>query len=157
MRSAKRRRWTTARSASTTSTSTSRTDHSRPSGSGTKMTTTWDSESSTPSLRFYEDLRRCNRTELYQLCKRAGLNPRPGATHEELCELLRGDRAPSTETNEIDLWRPGLKGFVQQRCAVLQPQLTCPIRQNIDACKGCLDTQVVTCVVEQRTQEPLIQ
>jgi hypothetical protein len=75
----------------------------------------------------------------------------------ELVELLLGDREPPKETNEIDLWRSGLKGFVQERWTTLQPQLTCPIRANIDACHGCLDTQVVTCVVEQGKNEPLIQ
>jgi hypothetical protein len=64
---------------------------------------------------------------------------------------------PSKETNEIDLWRSGIKGFVQQMWAKLQPQITCPIRSNIDACHGCLDAQVVTCVVEQKKNEPLIQ
>jgi len=63
----------------------------------------------------------------------------------------------SDVTDEIDLWRSGLKGFVQEHWSVLQPQLTCPIRKDIDACKGCLDVQVVSCVVEQQECEPLIQ
>jgi hypothetical protein len=86
-----------------------------------------------------------------------GLNPPPSASRRELCDLLLGFTESSTTESEIDLWRKGLKGFVKERWQTLQPQLTCPIRHDIDACKGCLDTQVVTCVVEQRHYEPFIQ
>lgn len=71
--------------------------------------------------------------------------------------MLLGELEAPQGINDIDLWRRGLKGFVHERWAVLQPQLTCPIRRDINACTGCLDTQVVTCVVEQRDNEPLIQ
>lgn len=70
---------------------------------------------------------------------------------------LLGDLEQSGETHNIDMWRAGLKGFVEERWHVLQPQLTCPIRKDINACRGCLDTQVVTCLVEQRENEQLIQ
>ncbi len=122
------------------------------------LTTLSDSSSSSePFQRLWESLRKCNRTELYQLCKRAGLHPPTGATHTELAQYLLGEREVPQETNEIDLWRRGLKGFVEEKWAILQPQLTCPIRRDINACHGCLDAQVITCVVEQRTQETLIQ
>lgn len=71
--------------------------------------------------------------------------------------LLWGTKQGGTEPTSIDLWRRGLKGFVEDNKSVLQPQLVCPIRDDINACQGCLDTQVMTCVVEQRDYEPLIQ
>jgi hypothetical protein len=107
--------------------------------------------------RLSEALSRCNRTELYQLCKGAKLNPPPGATRDQLIGYLSGGLEPTKEINEIDLWRQGLKGFVEDHWSVLQPQLTCPIRQDINACQGCLDAQVINCVVEQRECESLIQ
>jgi len=51
------------------------------------------------------------------------------------------------------MWRRGLKQFVSKHWHVLQPQLTCPIKDDIDGCKGCLDTQVIACVVEQKDNE----
>jgi uncharacterized protein (UPF0262 family) len=81
----------------------------------------------------------------------------PGAQRLDLMRLFLGESETPKEINEIDLWRRGLKGFVQERWATLQPQLTCPIRADIDACHGCLDAQVITCVVEQKKIEPLIQ
>jgi hypothetical protein len=106
---------------------------------------------------LFEGLSRCNRTELYQLCKQAGLNPYPNAQRQDLMALFVGQTEIPKETHEIDTWRRGLKGFVTERWATLQPQLTCPIRADINACTQCLDAQVVTCVVEQKKIEPLIQ
>lgn len=80
-----------------------------------------------------------------------------GATRDTLIGLLTGALDPDNGTHDIDLWRRGLKGFVQDHWTILQPQLTCPIRQSIDACKSCLDVQVVSCVVEQGDYEGLIQ
>lgn len=116
-----------------------------------------ETSSSQPSPRLLEALARCNRTELYQLCKQAGYTPATGATRDELIDQLSGRIDLPTKTTEIDRWRQGLKGFVEQHWSILQPQLTCPIRKDINACNGCLDTQVVACVVEQRECESLIQ
>lgn len=116
-----------------------------------------DNGSSQPSPRLFEALSRCNRTELYQICKLTGAKPPPGASRDDLIGYLTGVMEPSKETNDVDLWRRGLKGFVQDHWQILQPQLTCPIRQDIDACHRCLDVQVVSCVVEQGENEPLIQ
>lgn len=110
-----------------------------------------------PSPALLAALDRCNRTELYQLCVRAKKNPPSHASREELVQLFLGVKEPHTENHNIDLWREGIKGFVKEHFSVLQPQLTCPIRQDIDGCKGCLDVQVVSCIVEQKDCEPLIQ
>lgn len=116
-----------------------------------------ESNSSPPSTRLSEAFDRCNRTELYQICKLAGLNPPPGSARDTLIQYLTGILEPSLDVNDVDLWRRGLKGFVQDHWHILQPQLTCPIRQDINACTGCLDVQVVSCVVEQNESEHLIQ
>jgi hypothetical protein len=116
-----------------------------------------EARSSELSPRLLDLLDSCNRTELYQLCKHAGLNPKPNAPREILIRSFIGEIEPEREINDLDLWRRGLKGFVQERWAVLEPQITCPIRQDINACTSCLDAQVVACVVEQKDQEPLIQ
>jgi hypothetical protein len=80
-----------------------------------------------------------------------------GSSKPYLIAYFLGQVDVPTERREVDTWREGLKGFVTERWQVLQPQLTCPIRKDLDACKGCLDAQVVSCVVEQRDYEPLIQ
>jgi hypothetical protein len=116
-----------------------------------------EQDSSVHSQRLLEALARCNRSELYQLCRKAGYGPTPNNTRTELIQLFLNNIEPSQDGNPIDLWRQGLKGFVTERWAVLQPQLTCPIRHDINACTGCLDTQVIACVVEQRHYEQLIQ
>ena len=111
----------------------------------------------TPSALLQDSIHRCNRTELYQLCRRAKLHPRTSASREELMSLLLGHMEGGNDPTSIDLWRKGLKGFVEDNRSVLQPQLVCPIRDDINACQGCLDTQVMACVVEQRDYEELIQ
>lgn len=114
-------------------------------------------DSPSPSPALLDSLHRCNRSELYQLCRRAGLLPPTDAPRDSLMGYLIGAQEGGKEPTSIDLWRRGLKGFVEDNWAVLQPQLTCPIRADINACTRCLDTQVMACVVEQREYEPLIQ
>ena len=114
-----------------------------------------DSLRPSPVLQDY--LQRCNRSELYQVCRKAGLVPPTGASRALLIDYLLGNVEGEKEPTSIDLWRNGLKGFVEANWAVLQPQLTCPIRANIDACYGCLDTQVMACVEEQGHYGSLIQ
>lgn len=88
---------------------------------------------------------------------KSGLKPPSYSSKPYLVAYFLGFEVVPGERREVDTWREGLKGFVQERWAVLQPQLTCPIRADIDACKTCLDAQVVACVVEQRDYEQLIQ
>lgn len=87
----------------------------------------------------------------------AQLNPSPKASRDELAQLFSGLIDETKEPTNIESWRTGIRGFVQEHWHVLQPQLTCPIRHDINACSGCLDQQVVACVVEQKDCEPLIQ
>lgn len=115
------------------------------------------SDSLQPSQALLGSLQRCNRTELYQLCRRAKLNIPSSSSRDELASYLTGYLHPPSDPNLIDTWRKGLRGFVLENWAVLQPQLTCPIRHDINACQKCVDMQVITCVVENKDYEALIQ
>jgi hypothetical protein len=103
----------------------------------------------------------CNDTELYQLCRKAHIPVVPGTPKEVMIALLLGEKEPDpiTEgTHPIDSWRHGLAGFVLDHWSVLEPQITCPIKsKDPRACFGCLDTQVVTCVVQNPNNEQLIE
>lgn len=104
-----------------------------------------------------EQLSRCNRTELYQMCRRRGLGAEPSASKDELIKLFLSD-TPSVTSNVFDSWRHGLTGFVFEHWKVLEPQLTCPIRsKNPKSCWGCLDTQVIACVNGTAQYEQAIQ
>lgn len=106
------------------------------------------------SAHFY----RCNKTELYQLCRDAGIPVHPGATKDTMIGLLTGELDPGEVEHPIDSWREGLTGFVFEYWKRLEPQLTCPIKsKDPTSCWGCLDTQVMTCVVQNPTNEHRIQ
>jgi hypothetical protein len=107
------------------------------------------------------DFSRCNETELYQLCRRAGVRVHPSATKVELISYLLGENEPpplSEAAHPIDSWRHGLTGFVFAHWARLEPQLTCPIKsKDPRSCWGCLDTQVIACVSQNPQNEHLIE
>jgi hypothetical protein len=103
------------------------------------------------------DFSRCNHTELFQLCLRSGINVVPSATKEQLIAYLTIEEPPP-EASQIDMWRRGLTGFVFQYWSRLEPQLTCPIRsKDPKSCWGCLDAQVIACVVQNPKNEHLIE
>jgi hypothetical protein len=105
-------------------------------------------------------LQRCNRTELYQLCRRAGINVHPGTPREWLIGFLLGDyEAPkmSEEEHPVDRWRVALIRFIEDYWARLQPQLKCPAKdlkhpnaeqRNTRPCFGCSDMQVMNCLAD---------
>lgn len=108
-----------------------------------------------------------NKTELYQTCRRVGINVHPRTTKLEMISYLEGSQeAPPLpeEQHPIDAWRLGLINFISDHWKVLQPQLKCPARmlhhpQNPDPrpCFRCTDAQVITCVVSNPQTEHLIQ
>jgi hypothetical protein len=60
----------------------------------------------------------------------------------------------------IDRYRLALIGFVTEHWQKIQTQITCPMRElptNPRPCFGCLDTQVMACVVTNRDNEPKIR
>jgi len=106
---------------------------------------------------LFDDL---NRTELYQLCRRAGYHVHPSWERQQLINTLQdtGRQEPADE-HPIDSLREGLIAFIGQYWRTLQPQLTCPAKDmrnpkpekvNPRPCFGCSDMQVMTCVSTQK-------
>jgi len=113
-------------------------------------------------------LRRLNRTELYQVCLNSGVKVHPSTNREDLIKILIGDVEPTEldeATHPTDSWRRGIIGFLTDHWASLETQIKCPaknlkhpINPNPNPCFGCLDTQVITCVVRNRGRvEKLIE
>jgi len=109
-----------------------------------------------------------NHTELYQTCRRVGLNVRPNATIPQLIAYIMGDEVPpplDEATHPIDSWRHGIIGFLLDHWTTLEPQIKCPAKNlrhptepNLRPCFGCVDAQVITCVTQNDGKvEHLIQ
>lgn len=100
----------------------------------------------------------CNHTELYQLCRRKGVQVEPSYSHSQLVEAYLSDQDTGPTDNVFDSWRRGLTGFVFDHWQVLAPQLTCPIKSHDpESCWSCLDAQVITCVESNKKYEDLVQ
>ena len=115
-----------------------------------------------PSQSAFDDY---NYTELYQSCLRAGLLVKPTESRERLISLLEGWEDPDLieEDNVFHSWRLGLINFLNEYWRRIETQVTCPARHlrdpvnpNPRPCFGCIDTQVVTCLVQNRENEPRI-
>jgi hypothetical protein len=118
--------------------------------------------SSTTSID-YDLFDRLNHTELYQLCRHAGLNVHPAWERTRLIDALR-DWLPedfSDVEHPIDELREGLIAFIEQYWRTLRPQLKCPAKDmkhpdptkaNPRPCFGCTDMQVIACVSNQAPQ-----
>lgn len=128
---------------------------------------------SDPIREFYGA---CNRTELYQLCTRVGLVVSPAMPREKLVSYLVGDEVPPPLEHPISVWRNGLIGLIQDYWTGIEAQLKCPAKelgppaQEGDppkpdpsdhksplACYRCVDTRVVSCLIDNEKHEGLIQ
>lgn len=110
-----------------------------------------------------------NRTELYQLCRKAGFNVHPGTDKQYLIGYLLGSYEPpplNDATHPVDRWRRGLISFVLDFWDRIHAQLKCPARnlnhpdetkRNTRPCYGCLDQQVMTCVVHNARNEETLR
>lgn len=118
------------------------------------------SSSTNPDTDLFADL---NRTELYQLCRNAGLPVHPAWERTQLIDALRdlSSQSPGAVEHPVDELREGLIGFIEQFWRTLRPQLKCPAKDmkhpdpakaNPRPCFGCSDMQVVTCVATQAPQ-----
>jgi hypothetical protein len=105
------------------------------------------------------DLNACNETELYQICRDAQIQVPPQATKQQMILYLQGEEEPPPLTkHEIDTWRRGIMGFVLDHWSVVRAQLECPAKSGDPlSCFQCIDTQVVSCVVQNAVNEHLIQ
>lgn len=108
-----------------------------------------------------------NHTELYQSCINAGILVRPNESREEMISYLEGEAEPPPVTDAdhvFNTWRHGIIGFINEYWRRLETQLTCPARAmkhpthpNPKPCFGCLDAQVVHCLVSNLENAKLIE
>lgn len=108
-----------------------------------------------------------NHTELYQTCLNAGILVRPNESREEMIAFIEGRKEPPaiTEADHVfHTWRHGIIGFINEYWRRLETQLTCPARlmkhpttPNPKPCFGCLDTQVVYCLVNNLENQKFIE
>lgn len=109
----------------------------------------------------------CNHTELYQLCRRLGMNINPATPNREMIAYLQGDvELPVGQSHNMDEWREALMAFLSDHWQVVRAQIDCPARNLMDeklepgvkrACFNCIDTQVISCLVQNPENESLIQ
>ena len=104
----------------------------------------------------------CNHTELYQTCIRAGLAVRPNEARDTMILYLEGVmEPPEVDDNVFTGWRHGIIGFLTEYWESLATQVSCPAKDlkttNPNPCFGCLDMQVVACLVQNPGNEKLIE
>lgn len=100
----------------------------------------------TDGLEFY------NHTELYQLARALNLPVYPHTATGDVRSLLR-EEAVSAEykSHPIDEYRHGIMQMLLEYWDGVSAQLSCPAKSGDPrACFGCIDSQVLSCVVENR-------
>ena len=126
------------------------------------------------------DWSRANETELLQACRGAGISVAPGTPKDTLIKLLTGEVEPQeVQPNPIDGWRDALMEFLLDFWMMARGQIDCPAKEleiwtetipgqmlirrkpglptGQLACRTCTDAQVVCCVVQNASNEKLIQ
>ena len=126
------------------------------------------------------DWERANDTELHMSCRSAGYDISPDTPRQDMIRMLKGEIEPGEgPVNPVDSWREALMEFLLDHWAQLRAQLQCPAKEletwteksgfgtlvsrkpglpaTRIACRSCLDSQVITCVVKNQTNENLIQ
>lgn len=99
-----------------------------------------------------------NHTELYQTCRQAGLSVHPAMTKEMLIAILGGEQEPPVFEHPLDPWRRGIMGFLIEHWKQVETQLTCPAKsKDPNACFGCVDAQVTSCLVTNESNLHLIR
>jgi hypothetical protein len=100
---------------------------------------------STSSSSIFDSL---NHTELYQTARAAGFVVLPSEPRANLIAYLLGEKEPPPIEHNIDMWRNGIMQFLIDHWKQVETQLTCPAKsKDPRACFGCVDTQVVSCLV----------
>lgn len=108
-----------------------------------------------------------NHTELYQACIAANILVRPNESRAEMIAYLEGTKEPPHLTDADHVfngWRHGFIGFFNEYWRKLETQLVCPARMlkhpttpNPKPCFGCLDAQVVHCLVHNPENASFIE
>ena len=98
-----------------------------------------------------------NHTELYQLATRDGLPVDPGFSNEALAQLIE-EGSPAEHEHSLNLWRDAIMRFVNDFWPKLSSQIRCPAKsRDPHACYGCVDAQVVFCLVKHQAIETHIK
>jgi hypothetical protein len=99
-----------------------------------------------------------NLSELYQTCRQAGLDAHPAMTRETMIAILLGEQEPLQVEHPLDPWRRGIMGFLIEHWKQVETQLTCPAKsKDPNACFGCVDVQVTSCLVTNEANLHLIR
>lgn len=116
-------------------------------------------EVSPENREFYALFERCNHTELYQIARAAGHVVMPNLSREALIRIIILDRAPPPiDEHALDEWRRAIMLFLIDHRRVLETQISCPAKSfKEDACFGCVDVQVVSCLADNAKAIHLIQ
>ena len=124
--------------------------------------------SPTPS-KPSSQLQACNRTELYQLCRNAGMVIHPGSPREWLLGYLTGELEPppmQEDEHPIDKWRLAFISFLGDYWDKIHPQLRCharnfrhydPAQCDTRPCFKCPDAKVMMCVAENSANIEVIR
>jgi hypothetical protein len=116
-------------------------------------------EVSSECAEFYALFERCNHTELYQIARSVGFVVMPSLSREALIRIIVYDQLPAhLEEHAVDEWRLAIMRFIIDHRKRLETQLDCPAKSfQPDACFGCIDTQVVSCLTSNAGNIHLIQ
>lgn len=89
-----------------------------------------------------------NQTELYQTARRAGLAVHPAMPRGMIISILLGEQESPPFEHPFDPWRRAIMSFLLDHWKQVETQLTCPAKSgDPNACFGCVDAQVTTCLV----------
>lgn len=96
---------------------------------------------------------RLNRTELYQLVRRAGIAASPRQSSEQLIALLVGT-SEEVPISPYDDMRAAVFAFVDENWLKVKSQLSCPAKAKHPlACYGCVDAKAVHCITSSPSME----
>ena len=101
----------------------------------------------------------CNHSELYQIARGQGHVLLPSLERDTLIRIIIGQEdPPPLHEHIVDEWRHAIMGFVIDHRKSLETQIKCPASSfKPDACFGCLDQRVFSCLVTNPHQQRLIQ
>ena len=107
----------------------------------------------------YELLSACNYTELFQVCQRLGLPVSPDLPKDTIIKIILGEEPPPESWSSVmDSWRDAIMAFLLDHWDVVRSQLECPAKSgNPKSCYECIDTRVISCLVDNAPNETLIQ
>lgn len=100
-----------------------------------------------------------NASELYQIAREQGHVVLPSLEKSTLIRIIIGEeQPPPIYEHVIDEWRHAIMGFIIDHRKSLETQIKCPASSfKPDACFGCLDQQVICCLVTNPENQHVIQ